>query len=176
MSKFLQKLIAVILVVTLAGANLSILGMYSISYALSDKELAGQTSQTENSNVEFNSYFEGGSHLKTESMDSSTAKLYINVKVKNAGYLKNGIIEFKDVNFKIGDVKSDNVQSIDKENNKIVLKQLNNGSDVTLEIPISFLNNEEVSLDYFAKETKTNFSATYVDGNGKEKSISKIEH
>ena len=173
MSKFLQKLIAVILVVTLAGANLSILGMYSISYALSDKELAGQTSQTENSNVEFNSYFEGGSHLKTESMDSSTAKLYINVKVKNAGYLKNGIIEFKDVNFKIGDVKSDNVQSIDKENNKIVLKQLNNGSDVTLEIPISFLNNEEVSLDYFAKETKTNFSATYVDGNGKEKSISK---
>ena len=173
MSKFLQKLIAVILVVTLAGANLSILGMYSISYALSDKELAGQTSQTENSNVEFNSYFEGGSHLKTESMDSSTAKLYINVKVKNAGYLKNGIIEFKDVNFKIGDVKSDNVQSIDKENNKIVLKQLNNGSDVTLEIPISFLNNEEVSLDYFSKETKTNFSATYVDGNGKEKSISK---
>ena len=173
MSKFLQKLIAVILVVTLAGANLSILGMYSISYALSDKELAGQTSQTENSNVEFNSYFEGGSHLKTESMDSSTAKLYINVKVKNAGYLKNGIIEFKDVNFKIGDVKSDNVQSIDKENNKIVLKQLNNGSDVTLEIPISFLNNEEVSLDYFAKEAKTNFSATYVDGNGKEKSISK---
>ena len=104
MSKFLQKLIAVILVVTLAGANLSILGMYSISYALSDNELAGQTSQTENSNVEFNSYFEGGSHLKTESMDSSTAKLYINVKVKNAGYLKNGIIEFKDVNFKIGDV------------------------------------------------------------------------
>ena len=173
MSKFLQKLIAVILVVTLAGANLSILGMYSISYALSDKKLAGQTSQTENSNVEFNSYFEGGSHLKTESMDSSTAKLYINVKVKNAGYLKNGIIEFKDVNFKIGDVKSDNVQSIDKENNKIVLKQLNNGSDVTLEIPISFLNNEEVSLDYFAKEAKTNFSATYVDGNGKEKSISK---
>ena len=173
MSKFLQKLIAVILVVTLAGANLSILGMYSISYALSDNELAGQTSQTENSNVEFNSYFEGGSHLKTESMDSSTAKLYINVKVKNAGYLKNGIIEFKDVNFKIGDVKSDNVQSIDKENNKIVLKQLNNGSDVTLEIPISFLKNEEVSLDYFSKETKTNFSATYVDGNGKEKSISK---
>ena len=51
MSKFLQKLIAVILVVTLAGTNLSILGMYSISYALSDKELAGQTSQTENSNV-----------------------------------------------------------------------------------------------------------------------------
>ena len=173
MSRFLQKLIAMILVVTLAGANVSILGMYSISYAITDKELSGQTSQTENSNVEFNSYFEGGSHLKTESIDSTTAKLYVNVKVKNAGYLKNGTIEFKDVNFKIGDVKNDNVQSVDKENNKIVLKQLNNGSDVTLEIPISFLNNEEVSLDYFAKETKANFSAIYVDGNGKEKNISK---
>ena len=173
MSRFLQKLIAVILVVTLAGANVSILGMYSISYALSDSKLAAQTSQTENSNVEFNSYFEGGAHLKTESIDSTTAKLFVNVKVKNAGYLKNGTIEFKDVNFKIGDVKSDSVQSIDKENNKIVLKQLNNGSEVTLEIPISFLNNEEVSLDYFAKETKTSFSATYIDGKGKEKNISK---
>ena len=173
MSRFLQKLIAVILVVTLAGTNVSILGMYSISYAITDKELSGQTTQTENSNVEFNSYFEGGSHIKTESIDSTTAKLYVNVKVKNAGYLKNGAIEFKDVNFKIGDVKNGNVQSIDKENNKIVLKQLNNGSDVTLEIPISFLNNEEVSLDYFSKETKTGFSATYVDGNGKEKNISK---
>ena len=114
MSRFLQKLIAMILVVTLAGANVSILGMYSISYAITDKELSGQTSQTENSNVEFNSYFEGGSHLKTESIDSTTAKLFVNVKVKNAGYLKNGTIEFKNVNFKIGDVKNDNVQSFDK--------------------------------------------------------------
>lgn len=172
MDKILKKFIAVLLIITLAGANLSILGMYGISYALSDDELAGQKTATGDSNVEFNSYFEGGGHIKTEQIGSQTAKLYVNVKVKNAGYLKNGTISFEDVNFKIGDVTNDNIQRIDKENNKIILKQLNNGSDVTLEIPISILDNDSVSLDYFSKETKTKFSGTYIDGNGKEKSVS----
>ena len=172
MDKILRKFIAVLLIITLASANLSILGMYGISYALSDKELAGQTTATGNSNVEFNAYFEGGGHSKTEKTDSKTAKLYVNIKVKNAGYLKNGAIRFENVNFKIGEVKNDNIQSIDKENNEIVLKQLNNGSDVTLEIPISILDSDNLSIDHFSKETKTKFSGTYIDGNGKEKSVS----
>ncbi len=172
MDKLLKKLIAVLLVITLAGANLSILGMYGISYALTDKELASQSTTAGNSNVEFNSYFEGGGHVKTEQIGSETAKLYVNVKVKTAGYLKNGTISFADVNFKIGEVKNDNIQSIDRENNKIVLKQLNNGSDVTFEIPISILDDENVSLDNFSKETKSKFLGTYIDGNGKEKSVS----
>lgn len=174
MSKLLKKFVAVLLVITLAGANLSIIGMYGITYALTDTELAGQTTTTGNSNVEFNSYFEGGGHVKTESLDTTDAKLFINIKVKNAGYLKNGMINLNDVNFKIsGDINSENVQSIDKENNSIVLKQLNNGSDVTLEIPISILKDEYVSLDNFSKESKTTFTGIYVDGNGKEKNISK---
>ena len=172
MGKFLKKFIAVMLLITLTGANLSILGMYGISYALTDKELAGQTTETGNANVEFNAYFEGGSHTKTEKIDSETAKLYVNIKVKNAGYLKNGVICFENVNFKVGDVKNDNIQSINKENNQIVLKQLNNGSDVTIEIPISMLNSDSLSKDHFSKETKTKFSGTYIDGNGKEKNVS----
>lgn len=172
MDKLLKKFIAVMLVITLAGANLSILGMYGITYALTDQELAEQTTETGNSNVEFNAYFEGGGHNKTEKIDSKTAKLYVSVKVKNAGYLKNGTITFENVNFKIGEVENDNIQSIDKANNQIVLKQLNNGSDVTIEIPISILDSENVSIDNFSKETKAKFSGTYIDGNGIEKSVS----
>lgn len=173
MNKILEKIIAVLLVITLAGANLAILGMYSVSYALSDTELSEQTTDTKNSNVEFNSYFEGGGHIKTESIDSTTAKLFVNVKVKNAGYLKNAEISFKDANFKLGNVKSDQIQSIDKENNKIVLKQLNNGSDVTIEVPISILNDASVSIDNFSKESKTIFSGKYIDGKGNENAVSK---
>lgn len=173
MIRLLRKVIAVLLVITLAGANLSIIGMYGVTYALTDTELVGQTTSTENSNVEFNSYFEGGGHTKTESISSTTAKLFVNIKVKNAGYLKNGVISLEDTNFKIGDISNDNIQSIDTENNKILLKQLNNGSDVTIEIPISILESEYISADYFSKETKTKFSATYIDGNGKEKNVSK---
>ena len=64
MNKLFEKLIAVMLVIVLAGANLSILGMYGISYALTDAELAGQTTATGNSNVEFNAYFQGGGHTE----------------------------------------------------------------------------------------------------------------
>ena len=174
MNKLFRKMIAVLLVITMAGANLSIIGMYSITYALTDEELAGQTTATGNSNVEFNAYFEGGGHVKTESIDSTTAKLFVNVKVKNTGYLKNGVIRFENVNFKLGEaMENSNIQSIDRENNQITLKQLNNGSDVTIEIQISILNDEQISLDNFSKETKTSFSGTYIDGNGKEKSVSK---
>ena len=95
MYKLLKKLIAVMLVIVLAGANLSMLGMYSISYALTDTQLANQTTTTQNSNVEFNSYFEGGEHVKTENIDSTTTKLYMNIKVKNVGYLKNGKISLR---------------------------------------------------------------------------------
>lgn len=174
MYKLFKKLIAVMLVVVLAGANLSILGMYSISYALTDTQLANQTTTTQNSNVEFNSYFEGGVHVKTESIDSTTAKLYMNIQVKNAGYLKNGQISFSDVNFKInGEVESDFVQSVNKDTNTITLKQINNGSNVTLEIPISVLNNEIVKTDNFSRENTIRFTGKYVDGSGNEKDISK---
>lgn len=174
MYKLFKKLIAVMLVVVLAGANLSILGMYSISYALTDTQLANQTTTTQNSNVEFNSYFEGGVHVKTESIDSTTAKLYMNIQVKNAGYLKNGQISFSDVNFKInGEVESDFVQSVNKDTNTITLKQINNGSNVTLEIPISVLNNEIVKTDNFSRENTIRFTGKYIDGSGNEKDISK---
>lgn len=173
MNKLFEKLIAVMLVIVLAGANLSILGMYGISYALTDAELAGQTTATGNSNVEFNAYFQGGGHTEKNKYDATT-KLFANVKVKNAGYLKNAQISFDNVNFKIaGNIENSNVQSVNKESNIIALKQLNNGSDVTIEVPVSILESDTVSSDFFAKETKAIFQGTYVDANGKEKSVSK---
>ena len=157
MNKLLEKLIAVMLVIVLAGANLSILGMYGISYALTDAELAGQTTTTGNSNVEFNAYFQGGGHTEKNKYDATT-KLFVNVKVKNAGYLKNAQISFDNVNFKIaGNIENSNVQSVNKESNIIALKQLNNGSDVTIEVPVSMLESDTVSSAFFAKETKAIF-------------------
>lgn len=173
MNKILEKIVAIMLVIVLAGANLSIIGMYGVTYALTDAELAGQTTTTENSNVEFNAYFQGGGHSEKKKYTEAT-KLFVNIKVKNTGYLKNAEISLQDVNFKIeGDIENNNVQSVDKENNLIKLNQINSGSDVTLEIPISMLKKNTVSSDYFAKETKAVFSGTYVDGSGKERSVSK---
>ena len=173
MNKLFKKFIAAMLVVTLAGANLSILGMYGISYAMSEEELEKQTTSTGNSNVEFNAYFEGGEHSVTAQVTSEDLKLYININVQNEGYLESGAtVSFEDMNFTIGEVTDDNVQSVDTENNVITLNQINNGSNVTIEVPIYILNEDTVSIDNFSKETKTVFSGTYINGNGKEKSVS----
>lgn len=172
MNKLFEKLIAVMLVITLAGANLVLLSSYCVSYALSDSELAVQDTTTENANVEFNAYLEGGVHTETANAEKET-KLYLNIKVKNSGYLKNATVAFQDVNFRInGNVDNEYVQSIDTDNNKITLKQINNGSDVTISIPISILNINKVPVDNFSKESKSVFSGIYVDGSGKEKKVS----
>ncbi len=174
MSRILEKIIALILVIILASANLIVLGEYTIAYALSDEELIKQDSSTNHKNVEFNSYFYGEVHNQVFDIGSEDAKIYLKLNVKDAGYLQNGTIEFQDVNFKIKDgVQNANIQSIDTENNKILLNKINNGSDITIELPIEILKNDNVSLDYFNKETLTKFTGTYVDGSGKEKQIEK---
>lgn len=174
MKKMLKNLIAVLLVITLSGANFVLLSMYGISYALSENEISGQTTATQNANVEFNAYLEGGGHSSTAKSESKDVKLYLNVKVKNSGYLKNSEVTFQDMNFKInGAIESEKVQSVDLENNKLILKQIDNGSDVTIVIPIAILDTDKVPVDNFSKETKTIFAGTYIDAIGKEKKVSK---
>ena len=172
MNKLMEKMVAIVLVLVLATANLFVLG--SSVYALTDTQLANQTTTTQNANVEFNAYLNEGGHSKTEQRGSKKSKLYLNIKVKNAGYLKNGVVTFKDSNFKIDtDFKNDLVQKFDVDKNQIILKQINNGSDATIEVPIVMLEEERVSEDNFAKETTTQFTGTYVDKDGKEKAVSK---
>lgn len=172
MKKSLKKIVATLLLFCIFSANLSTIGKYGISYALEATKLSSQDATTQDKNVEFNSYFEGGEHTKTESIENTT-KLFVNVKVKKSGYLRDGVISFKNANFIMGQVENENIQKIDKENNKIFLNQLNNGSDVTLEIPISVLSAEKISIDNFSKETLTDFNGTYINGDGETKAISK---
>ena len=174
MSKLLKKAIALIMVLILMSANLVILGEYTMVYALSDEELSEQTSETNHDNVEFNAYFEGEKHIATFDVENSDAKLYVQINVNNAGYLENGVIEFQNTNFKISeDFTNSNIQSIDRENNRITLNRITNGSTVTLELPIEILEKESISEDYFNKETLTKFTGTYMDGRGRETEISK---
>ncbi len=173
MNKLLKKIIATLLTITLGSANLLVIGSYGTTYALSDSELSEQTSETNNTNIEFNAYFENNIHIETAKISEAT-KLFINVKVKNAGYLENAQIMLQNANYKISqDINNKNIQSVDKENNKILLNQLNSGSNITLEIPITILNDDKVSLDNFSKESKVVLTGNYIDGNAKENEIYK---
>ena len=174
MGKIFEKVIAIMLVIILTGVNMAVIGEYTIAYALSDIELNNQKATTNNKNIEFNSYFEGETHIKIFDIDSEDAKIYLNVKVNNSGYLENGTIEFNNTNFKIKEnVSNENIQSMDINNNKIVLNRINNGENVVIEIPIEILKQNTVTKDYFNKECVTKFTGIYVDGSGKENNIEK---
>ena len=174
MNSLLRKLIAVLLVIVLVSANLIVLGEYTIAYAASDDELNKQDSETNNRNVLFNSYFDGESHSKVFDINSEEAKIYLKLEVNTAGYVENGTIEFQNVNFKIkNNIQDENIQSIDVENNKIVLDRVNNGSEIIVELPIEILNEDSVSIDHFNKEFVTKFTGTYIDEDGDERAVEK---
>ena len=174
MNSLLRKLIAVLLVIVLVSANLIVLGEYTIAYAASDDELNKQDSETNNRNVLFNSYFDGESHSKVFDINSEEAKIYLKLEVNTAGYVENGTIEFQNVNFKIkNNIQDENIQSIDVENNKIVLDRVNNGSEIIVELPIEILNEDNVSIDHFNKEFVTKFTGTYIDEDGDERAVEK---
>jgi len=167
--KLKQKLMAAILTVMMLTSYIATLTDAVIAAGVS---LLNQNSQTNHANVEFNSYFEGEEHSKTFEMGKE-AKLYLKLKVSNTGYLKNGVVQFLNSNFEINSnsLKHDKVQESNQD--KITLKQINNGEEVIIEVPITMLAAEKVDVDFFSKVTTAKFTGTYLDENGKEKAIEK---
>ena len=174
MSKVLKNVIALFLIIILIGANLLILGANYAVYAADINELEKQDSKTNIKNVEFNSYFYGESHNRTFDMSKDDAKIFIRVKVNNAGFVENGIVEFQSTNFKLkDDVKSEYIKNLDATNNKVTLNKIENGTEAVIELPIEILKDETVSKDFFKKETITKFTGTYVDIEGNDKNVEK---
>ena len=83
------------------------------TYALSDNQLSSQDSKTNNKNVEFNAYFNDGSHNQMFEVNSEEAKIYLKINVIDAGYLENGVIEFQNSNFKLKEGIKNKVSYLD---------------------------------------------------------------
>lgn len=167
--KLKQKLMAAILTVMMLASYIATLTDAVIAAGVS---LANQNSQTNHANVEFNSYFEGEEHSKTFEIGKE-AKLYLKLKINHTGYLKNGVVQFLNANFEVNsnNLKHDKIQSGDKD--KINLKQINNGEEVIIEVPLTMLEAEKIDKDFFGKVATVRFTGTYMDENGKEKAIEK---
>ena len=84
MKKVEQRIISMFLVILLLATQLLFLGTEVMA---TTSELEKQDSKTNNSNIEFNAYFEGGTHSKVFDISKDEAKIYLSLKVKNAGYL-----------------------------------------------------------------------------------------
>ncbi len=171
MNKKGNKIIASIVVFIMMLTNMSTL-MGQVGSVLA-ANINNQNSKTNHVNVQFDSYFLTG---KTKAYEvakniGEDNTIVAQITVKNAGYLKDARVEFSDANFKISEEKSDKVASI--ENNVITLNQIDNGEEVTLNLPITLNINDKISVDEFNKVSKVKFTANYIDEKGKEYSIKK---
>lgn len=168
MYKKRTKLVASILVFMLTITHLSI-----VKEVLATS-LENQTSTTNHANVEFDAYF----MEENKKVHSSTKKieeenyLYTSIKVKEAGYFKNVVVEMPNANFTISkELQNNQVAKI--EENKIYFNQIKKENTLELAIPITFKQNTTLAKEQLAKENKIALTGTYVDGNGKENKIRK---
>lgn len=175
MQQKIIKLTSALLVFLMLIANSATLISYAAESIMSDTELENQETTTKEKNVEFDVYYEGGSHSKTLDIDSSDEKLSVKIKVKNAGYLKDIAVDFSDANFIISDdgTELDKVQKFDAENKTIQFSQINSGNEVIKTLNILADKKDEVNANMFNKDNNIKLTATYVNGEGKETAIEK---
>ena len=167
--KMKQRMIGAIMTMVLTGSNLLSLGNAVIAAA---PELEKQNNKTGHNNVEFNSYLEGNVHEKAYSI-AEGGKMYIELNVKENGYLKNTVIEIANSNYELNrnQIKEEQIQKI--EDGKIYLGQINSNQKVAIELPLSFKRQEQVEKNILDKISEVNFSGTYIDANGNEKRVQK---
>ena len=172
-----NKIIAIMLIITLTFANVILLGVVvgrgAVSYAA--ENLEGQNNNTQHQNVKFDAYFmnEG---VKTHSLtidSQESTKLYFALNIKEKGYFKNGSIELKNPNYYITEKleASEIMQKI--ENNIIHLKQINYGTEAIVDLPIALEIEDEFLLEKINQESSLILKGTYVTENGEEVQIEK---
>lgn len=168
MYKKRTKIIASILIFILTITHLNVIGQV---FATS---IENQSTKTNNENVEFDSYFKNGDKKEYSAIKNIGEENYLNIsiKVKNAGYLKNTMVTTENANFEIAE-NLNNKQITKLEKNKIYFNQIKNGNTVEIALPIQMIHEDKISIEQFYKQNKIKLTATYVDGNGKEKQIEK---
>ncbi len=165
LKKFLEKVIAIILIMVLISLNFIYLGSTVVSYAI------GVIDDTTNSeNVKFMAYFKTTDNqnvnVKEEKINEENIKLYLSVAVENNGYF-NGNIEFLDNNFSLKNIKkNEKINKID--GNKIVLNQIIAGETAELELGIEAKKGEVIDASLLNKESKIKLTGTYTNSNAKK--------
>ena len=177
-SKILNKVLAAFLVFTLTFSNFAFVGQAFASSIFDG--LFGAEDTTGHSNVEFTAYLgEDEADSIVANVNDENLAISLDLSVKDSGYLKDGKIaitteeEEEKLNFRLkGDFEeTETIQSV--EDDVISLKQIDYGTDVTLEIPIEYQNEEYVNENKVSKESKVVFTGVYVDKEGEETELSK---
>lgn len=176
-SRIWNKILAAFLVFTLTFSNFAFVSK-SFATSILDSFFA-EESTTGHPNVEFEAYLdEDKSQVITANVNSEDLAIFLNLGVKDSGYLKDGKIticatEEEKLNFRLkGDFnETETIQLV--EDDIISLKQINYGTDVVLEIPIEYQEEEYVNPNKVSRGSKVILEGIYVDNEGQETQILK---
>ena len=175
MQQKIIKTISALLAIVLLYANSAAVVSYAVDELLTVQELENQKTTTNNSNVEFDVYYEGGSHTGNLDITSDSNKLNLKLKVKDTGYLKDATVTFNDANFKISDdgTNSDRIKEFNSDASSIKFNQINAGEEVVKSLNLAIKQDNTVSQNIMNKDNKITLNATYVNSKGKEEQVAK---
>ena len=175
MQQKIIKTISTLLAIVLLYANSAAVVSYAVDELLTAQELENQKTTTNNSNVEFDVYYEGGSHTGNLDITSDSNKLNLKLKVKDTGYLKDATVTFSDANFKISDdgTNSDRIKEFNSDASSIKFNQINAGEEVVKSLNLAIKQDNTVSQNIMNKDNKITLNATYVNSKGKEEQVAK---
>ena len=160
----INKIISILIIVMLLAGDCCAFGAGLISYAANN-------AATENIKFSANFIDENGNKVNTidQSSRNTSLRLSVSIAVENEGYF-NGAIELQDSNFKIKNtILSDAISSI--EENKVNLKQINNGEAVNIELEIEVQEPESISVDMLTKTSTLKLTGTYMQSEAKELNV-----
>ena len=163
--KILTKTLAGMLAFILLFANV-------LTFALGVKETYALSQDLENQDTEindavsFDAYFKKkGEVLHSKEINvASIDKLYVEINVLD-GYLKDGVIELKDSNFRLikSEKKNDIVQDISVEEGKVYLNRIDKGEEITLEFDIELNKESNFSVKSLDDTSKVVLNGTFVN-------------
>ena len=172
--KLIEKILVVLLIISLTCTNLLIVGNALISYA-TDSNLDSQNENTTNENVKFDTFFDEGNgktHYLVYDVNSEEKQMYINLSV-NDGYLKDAVIEFNDMNYTISNILDEDTIVQEAKSDKLTLRQIDTNTNANLLLSINKRLEDKMELNAINKNSKVVLKGTYVDNEGEEKKIEK---
>lgn len=179
-NKILEKLLAIILIFTLTFANFAFV---TECLAVSMIEtIFGDNADTGHKNVKFEAYFgteEEMSHSVISDVNNQDLLINLDLDVLESGYLKDAKVEIKEseegagLNYRLKEniELSEMIQKL--EDNVIEFRQVNSNSELNIQIPIEYKNEDYINENKLSADSKIIFTGTYIDNEGEEIEVSR---
>lgn len=172
--KWMNKMLAVLLIIALTFTNFLVVGNTLVSYAV-ESNLDTQNEKTMNKNIEFDTYFlkdNEKTHYLIYDVNGENAKLYMNLTVKE-GYLKDATIQMNQNNYQIEKIEDESGMVQSSKDQTITLKQLEANTEHQLVASIQANLTEKMAQTDLQKTSQVTLKGTYVDKSGRENPFEK---